>query len=125
MLAVTVSASRYAGPTSASMAALDAAEGAAETQGSDIRGEKACEPQDHQETTSRTTTAGQGRSPGNHTRGRGRRWGQVSMVTWDDGQPAGLVSLAYIIGDFTDILSSIVLRHVGEGEHLHVGAVNA
>ncbi len=58
MLAVTISVSRYAGPTSASMAApVSAVEGAAETQGSDIRVEKVCEPQEHQETTSRTTTA--------------------------------------------------------------------
>lgn len=40
MLAVTISVSRYAGPTSASMAALVAVNGAAETQGSDIRVEK-------------------------------------------------------------------------------------
>lgn len=52
--------------------------------------------------------------------GGGVRWGQVSRVTWDDSQPARLAGLAYIIGDFTDILSSIVLRHVVEGEHLHV-----
>lgn len=47
------------------------------------------------------------------------------MVTWDDIQPARLAGLAYIIGDFTDILSSIVLCHVVEGEDLHVRAVYA
>lgn len=47
------------------------------------------------------------------------------MVTWDDSEPARLVGLSYIIGDFTGILSGIVLRHVVEGEHLHVRAVNA
>lgn len=57
--------------------------------------------------------------------GREGRWGQVSRVTWDDSEPARLAGLTYIIGDFTDILSGIVLRHVGEGEHLNVGAVNA
>lgn len=41
MLAVTILVCRYAGPTSASMAALvSAVEGAAETQRSNIRGEK-------------------------------------------------------------------------------------
>lgn len=47
------------------------------------------------------------------------------MVTWDDSEPTRLVGLSYIIGDFTGILSGIVLRHVVEGEHLHVRAVNA
>lgn len=52
-------------------------------------------------------------------------WGQVSVVTWDDSQPTRLAGLAYIIGDFTDILSGIIIRHVVEGEDLHVRAVNA
>lgn len=84
--------------------------------------EKVCEPQDHQETTSRTTTAQQVRDRAQETTPGGRegRWAQVSRVTWDDSQPARLAGLAYIIGDFTDILSSIFLGHVGEGEHLHV-----
>lgn len=51
--------------------------------------------------------------------------GHVSVVTWDDSQPARLAGLAYIIGDFTDILSGVLLRHVVEGEDLHVRAVNA
>lgn len=50
---------------------------------------------------------------------------EVSGVTWDDSQPAWLVGLAYIIGDFTDILSSILLSHVGEEKHLDIWAVNA
>lgn len=41
--------------------------------------------------------------------------GQISVVTWDDSQPARLAGLAYIIGDFTDILSGVFLRHVVEG----------
>lgn len=78
-------------------------------------------PQDHQETTSRTTTAQQVRDKTQETTPRGGGdVGQVSGVTWDDSQPARLAGFAYIIGDFTDILSSIVLRHVGEGEHLHI-----
>lgn len=52
--------------------------------------------------------------------GKESRWGQVSRVTWDDSQPARLAGLAYIIGDFTDILPSIVLGHIVESEHLHV-----
>lgn len=118
MLAVTISVSWYAGPTSASMAAPVSA---AETQGSNIRGEKVCEPQDHQETTSRTTTAQQVRDEAQETTPEGEEEvSQVSGVTWDDSQPARLAGLAYIIGDFTDILSSIFLCHVGEGEHLHI-----
>ncbi len=80
-------------------------------------------PRDHEQ--DHHSTAGQGRSLGNHTRRRQSMWGQVSVVTWDDSQPARLAGVSYIIGDFTDILSSIVLRHVGECEHLHVRAVNA
>lgn len=98
------------------------AEGAAETQGSDIRAkvkkvfEPAGPPRDHQH-----STAGQGPSSGNHTRGGGESgWVGVSVVTWDDREPARLVGCAYIIGDFTGILSSVLLGHVGEGEHLHV-----
>lgn len=112
---MTNTVSRYAGPTSASMAAPVSA---AETQGSYIREEKVCEPQDHQETTRRTIRTGwEQTTPGGRREGR---WGQVSRVTWDDSQPARLAGLAYIIGHFTDILSSIVLRHIGEREHLHV-----
>lgn len=127
MPAVTVSVSRYAGPNSASMAARVAVKGAAETQGFEVRVEKASEFQDHQETTSRTITSQQVRDGTQETTpGEGARtWGQVSVVTWDDIQPARLAGLAYIIGDFTDILSSIFLRHVVEGEDLHVRAVNA
>lgn len=115
-------------------APIPAVEGAAETQGCTIRGrERGCEPQEHQETTRRTTrrttTAQQVRDRAQETTpgaGGGREVGsQVSKVTWDDCEPARLVGLAYIIGDFTDILSSVRLRHVGEGEHLHVGTVNA
>lgn len=51
--------------------------------------------------------------------------GWVSRVTWDDSEPARLAGVAYIIGDETDILPGVVLRHVGEGENLHVRAVNA
>lgn len=67
-----------------------------------------------------------GSEPGKPHQGKGEgAWGQVSVVTWDDSQPARLGGLAYIIGDFTDIFASIFLRHVGEGEDLHVRAVNA
>lgn len=67
---MTITVSRYAGPSSASMAALvSAVEAAAGTQRSNIRGEKFCEPKDHQETTSRTSTAQQVRET---TPGKGR-----------------------------------------------------
>lgn len=97
------------------------------TQGSDIGVEKEPwtpgQPRDHQQ--DHHSTAGQGWSLGNHTRGEGGTWGQVSVVTWDDSQPARLPGLAYIIGDFTDIFAGVFLRDVGEGEDLHVRAVNA
>lgn len=107
------------------MAARVTVNGTAETQGSDIRIEKTCEPKDHQETTSMTTTTQQVRDEAQETTPGGGRVCGVSVVTWDDSQPARLAGLAYIIGDFTDILSGIVLRHVVEGEDLHVRAVNA
>lgn len=98
----------------------------ARTQRSDIRLEKTHEPQDNQETTSRTPTAQQVRDEAwETTPGEGSTWGQVSGVTWDDSQPAGLSGLAYVIGDFTDIFAGIFLRHIGEAEDLHVRAVNA
>lgn len=48
-------------------APVAAVEGAAETQGSNIRVEKVCEPQEHQETTSRTTIAQQVRDEAQET----------------------------------------------------------
>lgn len=70
------------------------------------------EPKDHQETTREQR--------GNHTGRKGRVDGPDLRFTWDDREPARLVDMAYIIGDFTDILPGIVLSHIGEGEDLHV-----
>lgn len=93
MLAVTISVSRYAGPTSASMAALVVVNGTAETQGSDIRVEKACEPKDHQETTSRTTTAQQVRDEAQETTtGGGRCVGSQWLPGMTVSQPDWLAS---------------------------------
>lgn len=68
-------------------------------------------PRDHQHHQRRTIK---------EPRWGGGRASQFSKVTWDDRQPPRLVGLPNIIGDFTGILSSIFLRDVGEGEHLHV-----
>lgn len=72
------------------MAAPFTVEAAAETQGSDIRGEKDHEPQDHREITNRTITSQRVRGETQETTPGGgkRRWGQVSVVTWNDSQPA-------------------------------------
>lgn len=77
MPAVTISVSKYAGPNSASMAERVAVKGAAETQGFEVRVEKASEFQDHQETTSRTITSQQVRDGTQETTaGEGARtWG--------------------------------------------------
>ena len=56
--------------------------------------------------------------------GAGFRSGR-GVVTLDDREPARLVGHPYIIGDFTGILSSVRHGHVGQSEHLHIGAVNA
>lgn len=81
MPAVTISVSRYADPNSASMAAGVAVKGAAETQGFEVRVEKASEfqepPRDHQQ--DHHITAGQGWNPGNHTRGGGENVGVRSQ----------------------------------------------
>lgn len=88
---MTTSVSSYAGPTSPSMVALVAVEGKAETQGSDIRVEKDCENQDHQE----TTTAQQVRNEAQETTPRGGRVGAVRSQ-WLPGmtvsQPDSLTS---------------------------------
>lgn len=98
-----------------------------EHQGLTLGEKRPMDHRDNQETSSGTTTAQQFRDGAWETTpgGRGSTWGQVSVVTWDDSQPARLGGLAYIIGDFTDIFAGVFLRHVGEGEDLHVRAVNA
>lgn len=42
----------------------------------------------------------------------------------DDSQPGRLIGLPYIIGHFTYILPALLLRHIVEGQHLSVRAID-
>ena len=55
-------------------------------------------------------------------------WWEVVAVTCgciaDDRQPGRLIGLSYIIGHFTNILPALLLRHIVEGQHLSVRAID-
>lgn len=47
----------------------------------------------------------------------------VTLLFWQDSEPGRLVGLPYIIGDLTNILASIRLRHIEQSQHFRIGTI--